>query len=155
MERVPGLMEDNFDKPHLESFLSIPIKAPEGSTYRSESVANFLSRVNRFNREWVRSGHINGQNAHNVSATISVKEDDWEFVEAWMWLNRDTFNGLSLFPYSGGSYVQTPFEDIDEDTYNKMYQQIKGINLSDVVEYDDNTTMQSEIACAGGSCELL
>ena len=59
-------------------------------------------------------GHRTGENTHNVSATISIKEDEWESVGRWMWENRHCYNGLSVLPFDGGTYTQAPFEDIDK-----------------------------------------
>ena len=112
-------------------------------------------RVSKFNVEWVRSGHLEGSNANNVSATVSIKEDEWDEVRDWMWKNKQLFNGLSVLPYDGGSYIQAPFEDIDQATFNKLYTQLKTVDLTMVVEADDNTELAQEVACAGGSCEVV
>ena len=72
----------------------------------------------------------------------------------WMWKNREFYNGLSVLPYSGGAYVQAPFEDCDEVTYERMLESLKEIDLTKIIESDDNTNLAGEIACAGGSCEV-
>ena len=104
--------------------------------------------------EWVKSGHRTGSNGHNVSATISLKEEDWELIGEWMWENREFYNGLSVLPYDGGTYVQPPFEDITEDQYNAMFLHLQEIDLSNVIEEKDETTLSAELACAGGACEI-
>ena len=116
---------------------------------------DLLERVSKFNRECVKSGHIVGSNSNNVSATVSIKEDEWEEVREWMWKNKNLFNGLSVLPYDGGSYVQAPFENIDQATFHKLYAQLKTIDLRNVVEEQDNTDLANEVACAGGSCEVV
>jgi ribonucleoside-triphosphate reductase len=89
-----------------------------------------------------------------VSATISLKEDEWDKAGEWMWNNRDCYNGLSVLPYDGGTYTQAPFEDVSEDEYNERMKHLSVINLENVVEMDDNTDLSGELACAGGSCEV-
>jgi ribonucleoside-diphosphate reductase alpha chain len=115
---------------------------------------SMLERVNKWNTEWVREGHINGRNTHNVSATVSIKEHEWDYVGEWMWKNRDTFNGLSVLPYDGGTYQQAPFEEITAEKFNEMYNKLTDIELTKIKESDDNTDLKGELACAGGSCEI-
>ena len=71
-----------------------------------------------------------------------------------MWENRKSYNGLSVLPYNGGTYTQAPFEDITEEKYEEMMESLQDVNLSMVVELDDNTNLTGELACAGGSCEI-
>ena len=153
-EHHPELIEDDYFKPHLQAVISVPQKAPEGSIMRSESVFDMLERVKKFSTEWVKGGHTTGQNKHNVSATVSVKEDEWEKVGEWMWNNRKHYNGLAVLPYDGGNYVQAPFEDSDEETYNKMMKTLSEVDLSRIVEEEDNTDLKGEIVCGGGACEV-
>ena len=153
-EHHPELIEDDYFKPHLQAVISVPQKAPEGSIMRSESVFDMLERVKKFSTEWVKGGHTTGQNKHNVSATVSVKEDEWEKVGEWMWKNRKHYNGLAVLPYDGGNYVQAPFEDSDDETYNKMMKTLSEVDLSKIVEEEDNTDLKGEIACGGGACEV-
>ena len=72
-----------------------------------------------------------------------------------MWSNRDYYNGLSVLPYDGGTYTQAPFEDITEDKYNEMSKVLSDVDLTKVTETDDNTDLSGELACAGGSCEVV
>jgi len=89
-----------------------------------------------------------------VSATINVKDGEWDMVGKWLWDNRDTYNGLSVLPYDGGLYAQAPFEEITKEDYKKLLPLLKEIDLTKIVELTDNTTLQGEIACAGGACEI-
>jgi len=150
----PELVEDEYFRPHDTAVISIPQKAPEGAILRHENALDLLERVKWFNQNWVQPGHKKGQNTHNISATVSVKEGDWETVGEWMWKNREHFNGLSILPYDGGTYVQAPFEDCDKNTYNSMIKSLSSIDLRFVVEDDDNTNLSGELACAGGACEV-
>jgi len=150
----PELIEDCAFRPHDTSIISIPQKAPEGSILRTESPFQLLNRVKKVAQEWVVPGHRTGSNTHNVSATISLKEDDWDLAGIWMWENRDHYNGLSVLPHDGGTYTQAPFEDITKEEYEKMNVHLMNIDLSKVVEDDDNTNLSGELACAGGACEI-
>jgi len=150
----PELVEDEYFRPHDTAVISIPQKAPEGAMLRHEDALDLLERVKWFNQNWVQPGHKKGQNTHNISATVSVKEDEWETVGEWMWKNREHFNGLSILPYDGGTYVQAPFEDCDKNVYETMLKSLKSVDLRFVVEDDDNTNLSGELACAGGACEV-
>ena len=151
----PELIEDEFFRPHDTAVISIPQKSPEGSILRTESPFDTLERVKRVAQEWIRPGHRKGSNTHNVSATISLKENEWDKAGEWMWDNKEHYNGLSVLPYDGGTYTQAPFEDINEAKYNKMSKVLSNIDLTKVVELDDNTDLSGELACAGGACEIV
>jgi len=134
--------------------LELPQKSPDRSIYRTESVMDCLERVKYFSEEWVKNGHVSGGNTHNVSCTISVKPDEWKQVGAWMWANRNYYNGIAVLPYDGGHYIQAPFEDCTKDKYESMMKTLKKVDLSKIVETEDNTEIGDTIACAGGSCEI-
>ena len=151
----PELIEDDFFKPDSQAIISIPQQAPEGGILRHETSLELLERVREIYEKWIIPGHVGGNNTHNVSCTISVKEDEWEKVGKWMWENREYYNGMSVLPYFGGSYKQAPFEDIDEQTFEGMFINLKEVDLSGVVEIIDNTNLTGELACAGGACEII
>ena len=150
----PELVEDEVFRPHDTAVISVPQKAPKGSILRHESPFDLLERIKKVAQEWIKPGHRTGQNTHNVSATVSIKENEWELVGEWMWTNREYYNGLSVLPYSDHTYQQAPFEDCDEETYNEMMKSLKDIDLSKIVELDDNTDLSGELACAGGNCSV-
>jgi len=154
VENHPLLVEDEFFRPHDTAVISIPQKAPAGSILRTESPFQLLERIKKVATEWVVPGHRKGSNTHNVSATVSLKAEEWEDAGEWMWVNRDSYNGLSVLPFDGGTYTQAPFEDIDEGTYINKLQHLKDINLEHVIETEDNTDLSGELACAGGACEI-
>ena len=154
MVNHPELCEDDVLRPTDTVCVRIPVKAPEGSILRTETPIDTLERVKKFSLEWIKAGHISGDNTHNVSATVSIKEDEWEFVGNWMWENRDVYNGLSVLPYWGGTYKQAPFEDITKEEYESRISTIKSIDLTKVMEIDDNVEFSQVQACAGGSCEI-
>ena len=189
----PELVEDEYFKPKDQAVISLPVKAPEGSIYRFESPMNLLERVSRFNNEWVRAGHRDGQNTHNVSVTVSIKKEaeklskldengvvvldsynspimeerrdengniiykvnEWPMVGKWMWENRENFNGISVLPYDGGSYIQAPFEDCNKEKYEKMMEALRDIDLTRVIEVTDSTNLSGEVACGASGCEVI
>ena len=160
--------------------IGIPQEAPEGAVLREDETAlEMLERVKDFNLNWVRKGHRRGPNTNNVSATVSVKRtferdsngnilkddnnnpiiklDEWKDVGNWMWDNRETFNGLSVLPYDGGTYRNAPFEECtrEEFDFKVKYIEEHGIDLTLIKEEDDNTDLAGEAACAGGACEVI
>ena len=151
----PELVEDCFFRPHDTAIISVPQKAPEGAITRKESALQLLRRVKKVHKEWVKSGHRKGQNTNNVSATITVKENEWEKVGNWMWENRSFYNGLSVLPYDAGTYKQPPFEDCSPEEYNRLAAALFGVELDNIKEEQDNTDLKGELACAGGSCEIF
>ena len=151
----PELIEDEYFRPHDTAVISIPQKAPAGAILRHESASDLLERVKHVYKNWVKPGHRNGQNTHNISATVSIKNDEWGAVGEWMWENRKFYNGLSVLPYDGGTYIQAPFEDCTEEKYNEMMKSLTNVDLSKVIELADNTNLSGEVACAGGACEIV
>ena len=151
----PELVEDEFFRPHDTAVITIPQKSPEGSILRHESVFQMLERVKKVSQEWIKFGHRGGQNSHNVSATVSIKEDEWDLVGDWMWNNRKFYNGLSVLPYNGGTYTQAPFEDCTEEDFNRLIKTLTDVDLTKVIELQDNTNLSGEAACAGGACEIV
>ena len=167
----PSLVKDHLLIPN-SAVVEIPIKAPEGSVLRTETALDTLERVKKVSQNWIKPGHIHGDNTHNVSATISIDKnrmyndydltainrvseiDEWEVVGEWMWNNKDFYNGLSVLPFDGGTYSQAPFEDITEAQYNELVGQLSSIDLTQVIEEDDITNLMDQAACAGGACEV-
>ena len=173
MVNHPELCEDDVLRPNDTVCVRIPVKAPEGSLYRTETAIDTLERVKKFSLEWILPGHIKGDNTHNVSATISVDSNrkygeshmvdgvitdntvnEWEQVGEWMWNNREFYNGLSVLPYDNGSYVQAPFEDITEEEYNKRIATLHSLDLTKVTEIDDHVEFGQTSACSGSQCEI-
>ena len=152
VENHPELVEDEYFRPHDTAVISVPQKAPAGAIMRTESPFQLLERIKKVAMEWVAPGHRNGSNTHNVSATVSLKDNEWETAGEWMWDNRKHYNGLSVLNYDGGSYTQAPFEDCSEETYNRLMETLKEVDISNIVELDDNTDLSGELACAGGAC---
>lgn len=157
MENHPELIKDMDYQPG-SAVIGIPMKAPNSAILRdSETAVDFLERVSRFNQEWVREGHRSGINYHNVSATCNIREDEWDTVGHWMWINRKTYSGISVLPYDGGSYADAPFQECSEYEYRKRMKYIKDnpIDLTKIVEEIDNTNLKGELACSSSNCELV
>ena len=183
MTNHPELVEDDVLRPADTICVRIPVKAPEGSILRTETAIDTLERVKHFSTDWINAGHVNGDNTHNVSATISIDSnrkylefspmgafppndsvykvsedgtlDEWEAVGHWMWENREFYNGLSVLPYWGGTYQQAPFEDITEEKYNSLISELKEIDITKIKEADDTVNFNESVACGGGACELV
>jgi len=150
----PELVEDDFFKSHIQAVISVPQKSPNNAIMRNESAIDLLERVRKFNTEWVKSGHRKGANTNNVSATVSIKPEEWKEVGEWMWKYNETFNGLSVIPYEGGSYIQAPFEDISQSTYYRLEKMLTNINLTKIKEISDETDLNGQVACSAGACEI-
>ena len=150
----PELVEDEYFRPHDTAVISVPQKAPEGSILRHESAIELLERVKWFYQNWIKPGHRKGQNTHNISATVSIKEDEWELVGKWMWDNRNYYNGLSVLPYADHTYKQAPFEDCTKEVYEEMLKSLVNVDLTQIIEFEDNTDLKDQVACAGNQCEI-
>ena len=150
----PELVEDEYFRPHDTAVIGIPQKAPDTAIFRTESPIQLLERVKKVHGEWVKPGHRSGNNSHNVSATISIREHEWKAVGEWMWENKEFYNGLSVLPYDGGTYIQAPFEDCTKEKYEELMKTLNDVDLSKIVEIEDMTDLSGELACAGGACEI-
>ena len=153
--RHPELVEDDVFKTESQAVISVPQKAPEGAVLRSkENGIEFLNRVKNIHEKWIKPGHNYGNNTHNVSATVTIKKDEWETVGEWLWENQNSYAGLSFLPEDLGTYVQTPFETIDKEKYEELITKLHDLDVSEIVEMEDNTTLQENLACFGGNCEI-
>jgi len=150
----PELVEDEYFRPHDTAVIGIPQKAPETAIFRTESPIQLLERVKKVHSEWVKPGHRTGSNTHNVSATISVREHEWKAVGEWMWENKEFYNGLSVLPFDGGSYIQAPFEDCTKERYDELMKTLHDVDLSKILEIEDTTDLSGEIACGADGCEV-
>lgn len=149
----PDMLEDDIMKKDL-AIINFPIKAPKDSTLRTEPAIHLLERMKKINEDWIMVGHRKGSNTHNVSLTVSIKEDEWDSVRDWMWNNRSCYSGISVLPYDGGTYVQAPFEDITEEKYNELISKVNPINPNDIFEEEDYTDQRGEVACGAGGCVI-
>jgi ribonucleoside-triphosphate reductase len=152
----PALIEDEYFRPHDTAVICVPQKAPDNSTLRNEETSlELLERIKQVHADWIKPGHRKGANTNNVSATISVKPDEWDVVGQWMWENRDSYTGLSVLPFSDHTYIQAPFETCTEEEYNRLFQSLQSVDLSQIFESEDETDLQGELACAGAGCIVV
>ncbi len=153
----PGLVKIMDYQPN-DAVIGIPQKAPDNAILReNETAIDLLNRVKRYNLDWVQKGHRRGPNTNNVSATISVKPHEWKDVGEWMWDNKNNFNGLSVLPYDGGTYKDAPFMPCTKERYEELMYYIENnpIDLTKIIELDDNTDLSGEVACGPEGCHVM
>ena len=154
IQNHPQLVEDEYFRPHDTAVVGVPQKAPDHAIMRTESPIQLLERVKWFSQQWIRQGHRSGMNTHNISATVSIREHEWDAVGTWMWENKEFYNGLSVLNYDGGSYTQAPFQDITKEEYERLMETLHDVDLTQVIEFDDQTELAGEIACGALGCEI-
>lgn len=140
-------VEDEVNRPDSTAVFSFPMKAPEGAVTRNDMTAiEQLELWLIYQRHWCE---------HKPSVTITVKDEEWPEVGAWVWKHFDEISGVSFLPHSNHTYQQAPYEEIDEQTYNGLVTSIPSdINWTDFRETDDNTEGAQTLACSGSSCEI-
>lgn len=154
--KLPDLIEDDVSKPDLQAVLSIPQKAPAGSILKeNESALSLLERAKSYQVSWIRPGHRKGDNFNNVSITVNLKDNEWDEVGQWIWSNKDYFSAISVLPEDLGTYIQAPFQKITKEQYEKMFELLGEIDLSEVTEDADETKLTEQAACAGNNCVLV
>jgi len=154
LEHHPELLEDEIFKPKTQAVIQVPQKAPEGAITRQESALDLLNRVSLVWRTWVRGGHRKGNNLNNVSTTVTIRKNEWDTVGEWMWEHRDEFTALSCLPMDDHVYAQSPFEDITKEEYDLLSKSLHAVDLSQIIEPEDDTVVQETVACGGGACEV-
>ena len=129
--------------------LEFPVKAPEGSIYKDD-----ISAINQL-EHWklVKENYTE----HNPSVTISVGEEEWVEVANWLYSNWEILGGLSFLPRDNHVYQLAPYEACDEKTYNELSKRMQNIDFSKITTYEikDETDVKNELACAGGTCEVI
>lgn len=158
LSQIPSAVQQSVYN-ESDCVLEFPIAAPPNATLRTqESLFDFLERVKRFNEQWVQQGHRRGPNPHNVSATVSVRDNEWEPLKEWMLSNINSYNALSMLPFSDHTYAQTPFEEIKCHEYLErvanLEREARNFDLRDVLERYDSTKPLAESACSGPLCEI-
>ena len=140
-------VEDEMFRPDSTAVFSFPIKAPDGAITRNNMTA--LEQLNLwlvYQRHWCE---------HKPSVTITVTDNEWPEVGAWVWKYFDEVSGISFLPHSNHTYQQPPYEDITEEQYKELASKMPGdINWEDLIEKDDNTEGSQTLACTGVSCEI-
>ena len=144
-------VEDDVMKPNDTYVFSFPVKAPEGAIVRNDLTAiEHLNIWLVYQRAWCE---------HKPSITVSVKEDEWMEVGAWVYKHFDEVSGISFLPHSDHSYKQAPYQEVTEEEYNalvaKMPSEIRWEDLS-FYETEDGTSTNATLACSSdGNCELV
>jgi ribonucleoside-triphosphate reductase len=142
-------VEDDIGKPNDMYVFSFPVKAPETAVFRNDmSAIEQLELWLTYHRHWCE---------HKPSITVTVKEDEWLDVGAWVYRHFDEMAGVSFLPYDGGEYQQAPYQEIDAPTYDQWLTKMPvevDWKLLEHYETTDQTTGSQELACVAGSCEL-
>lgn len=145
-------------------YIVMCIESPEKAIVRDDlSAIQFLDKVKLTQQNWVMTGTAKPESSpgicHNVSNTITVKDDEWDDVAKYLWTNRESFSGISMLPYVGDKiYRQPPFESVtspeDEAKWNTICSMYKPVDYSLMQEDDDNTDLAGELACYRGVCQI-
>jgi ribonucleoside-diphosphate reductase alpha chain len=144
-------VEDDVMKPNDTYVFSFPVKAPEGAIVRNDLTAiDHLNIWLVYQRAWCE---------HKPSITVSVKEDEWMEVGAWVYKNFDEVSGISFLPHSEHTYKQAPYQEVEKAEYDalvaKMPTSIRWEDLS-FYETEDGTSTNATLACSSdGNCELV
>lgn len=142
--------EDCVMKPKDTTVFSFPIKAPLGAITRADMTAlEHLDLWLTYQRHWCE---------HKPSVTISVKDEDWLEVGAWVYKNFDEVSGVSFLPYSEHTYKQAPYQECDVHSYHYTLALMpESIDWTKLVnyEFEDTTTGQQELSCTAGVCEIV
>ncbi len=137
-------------KPDSTTVFSFPTKSPSGAVTRNDMTAlQQLELWKNYALHWCE---------HKPSVTITVKDAEWMAVGAWVYENFDICSGISFLPHSDHTYAQAPYQDIDEETYNNLKEQMpESIDWSalSLYEKEDTTSGSQTLACTAGACELV
>lgn len=139
--------EDCVMRPDSTAVFSFPMKAPDNARTRDHLTAiEHLELWMMYQRHWCE---------HKPSVTISVKEDEWMDVGAWVWRNFDEISGISFLPWDGGSYRQAPYEECSKEQYEELLAKMPtAIAWDNLKEEDDNVEGAQTLACVSGHCEI-
>lgn len=140
-------VEDEAFRPESTAVFSFPIKAPEGAVTRNDMTAiEQLELWSIYQEHWCE---------HKPSVTITVKDEEWIEVGAWVWKHFDDISGISFLPHSNHTYVQAPYEEITKEQYEDLLaRQPTEFSWDGFVETGDNTDGSQTLACVGGICEI-
>ena len=137
-------------KPENVTVFSFPVKAPENSVFRTDMTAiEQLELWLKYQIFWTE---------HKPSVTITVKENEWFEVGAWVWNNLDNISGISFLPHSDHTYKQAPYQDCTEEEYKELFEKLpQNIDWTQLKNYEqeDNTAGSQTMACSGDSCEVV
>ena len=139
-------VEDEQFRPDSTAVFSFPIKAPKGSITRNDKTA--LEQLDLwliYQRHWCE---------HKPSVTITVRDEEWVEVAAWVYKHFDEISGISFLPHSDHSYVQAPYQECTKEEYQALLKKTPNVDFEELIEDDDMTVASQTLACTGGSCEI-
>jgi len=143
-------VEDDVMKPEATAVFSFPIKAPDKCITRNDlSAIQQLELWLKIQRHWCE---------HKPSITVTVRENEWVEVGAWVWKHFDEVSGISFLPHSDHTYRQAPYEECDKETYEKLLSSMpKSIDWKELGKFEqgDRTTGSQDLACSAGVCEVV
>jgi len=141
--------EPDVTKPASTTVFSFPMKSPKKAVTRNDmSAIEQLLLWKTYQKHWCE---------HKPSVTISVREDEWMDVGAWVYKNFDDISGISFLPHSEHTYAQAPYQEVQGKYYKALLDKIPQIDWNDLTKYekDDTTAGSKELACSAGVCEIV
>jgi ribonucleoside-diphosphate reductase alpha chain len=141
--------EADFMKPDTQTVFSFPMKSPKNSVMRNDMTAiEQLEMWLLYQRHWCE---------HKPSVTISVRDDEWMEVGAFVFKHFDEMSGVSFLPHTDHTYQQAPYQDCTEAVYNDFSSKFRHIDWDKFTDYEkeDNTKSSQTFACSGDSCEIV
>ena len=142
-------VEDDVMNPSHTAVFSFPMRVNEDAVFRTDMTAIDQLKLWKIYQEyWCE---------HKPSVTISVKENEWLEVGAWVFDNFDMMSGVSFLPFSEHTYKQAPYQDCAKEEFEALVNKMpKEINWSDLASYEktDMTIASQELACVAGGCEI-
>jgi len=141
--------EPDVMKADMTTVFSFPIKSPENSIKRDDmSALEQLEMWKVYQEHWCE---------HKPSVTISVKEDEWTSVGAWVYDNFDSVSGISFLPHSDHVYKQAPYQECTKEEHDALLEKMPQLEWGNLSSYEqeDYTTSSQELACSGNSCEII
>lgn len=161
-EKSPNLVVDNVFTPDTDAYIAYPVAVPEDVPVAGDFTAiQFLEEVKQVQNSWIKSGYNYGELHNNVSCTVTIGEDEWDEVCEWMCDNWTLIKAISWTPKfeqdeeTRKVYPQPPFMFIDKEEYERRASLLQDIDLAELIEEEDATSLQGEAACAGGACEIV
>lgn len=143
-------IEDDVMRPDSTAVVSFPQVAPQGCVTRNDMTAlEQLELWLIYQRNWCE---------HKPSVTITVKEDEWVSVGAWVYEHFDEVSGISFLPHSDHTYQQAPYQDMTEESLNQWVRDnpspIIDWSMLPMFEKEDETVSSQTLACVSGHCEI-
>lgn len=159
----PHMTESSAWDPDTTDVITFPVTAPSDAILRKDvGAVQFLEYVRLVQQHWVVAGRrherYNPGLHHNVSNTVTVRDDEWDAVQQFIWDNRQYFTGISLLRETGDKvYAQAPREEVMTETDMAKWNALnyRPVDYTALWEGTDMTTLADTVACAGGACEIV